>query len=52
MPGFLARVALGEMANDLILASTRVKPAKLVDSGFQFTTPDLKDALRAAIDGA
>lgn len=52
MPGFMARVALGEMANDLILASARVKPAKLVESGFQFATPELKDALQAAVEGA
>ena len=29
LPAFAARLALGEMANDLLLASTRVQPARL-----------------------
>ncbi|WP_437224180.1 TIGR01777 family oxidoreductase [Planctomicrobium sp. SH661] len=45
MPGFIARIALGEMANDLILASTRVVPEVPVQQGFQFRQPELKAAL-------
>lgn len=45
MPAFMARLALGEMANDLLLASTRVVPKKLVDAGFEFQGPDLKSCL-------
>ena len=36
MPSFAARMALGEMANELLLSSTRVRPGKLIDSGFEF----------------
>ncbi len=44
-PAFAARIALGEMAGELLLASTRVIPARLLDSGYRFRHPDLKTAL-------
>jgi uncharacterized protein (TIGR01777 family) len=46
MPAFLARLALGEMANDLLLASTRVVPKRLAGAGFRFEYPELETALR------
>ena len=46
MPGFAARLAFGEMAEALLLASTRVKPARLDESGYGFAHPDLEGALR------
>ncbi|PHR98183.1 MAG: TIGR01777 family protein [Blastopirellula sp.] len=46
MPHFAARVALGEMVDDLLFASTRVVPQKLLDAGFEFRHPDLEPALR------
>lgn len=46
MPAFAARLALGEMADALLLASTRVEPARLLASGFAFRYPDLEGALR------
>jgi uncharacterized protein (TIGR01777 family) len=46
MPAFLARLALGEMANDLLLASTHVKPLRLQESGFSFLYPELEPALQ------
>ena len=46
VPGFAARLALGEMADDLLLASTRVMPVRLERSGYQFRYPDLEEALR------
>ncbi len=46
MPGLAARLALGEMANALLLASARVQPTKLLNSGYEFRYPDLKSALR------
>ena len=46
MPAFAARLAFGEMANDLLLASQRVQPLKLQNSGFQFRHPELEGALR------
>lgn len=46
LPGFAARLALGEMADDLLLASTRVEPRKLVATGYSFRQPALEGALR------
>jgi uncharacterized protein (TIGR01777 family) len=45
LPAFMARLVLGEMADDLLLASTRVSPSLLVKYGFQFEQPDLKSCL-------
>lgn len=45
MPAFVARLALGEMADALLLASTRVEPKKLLESGFRFKYPELRSAL-------
>ena len=41
MPAFAARLAFGKMAQELLLASTRVVPAKLTQSGFQFHDTDV-----------
>ena len=46
MPACAARLAFGEMADELLLASQRVEPAKLLASGYQFRFPDLEGALR------
>jgi uncharacterized protein (TIGR01777 family) len=46
MPALMARVAFGEMANELLLASARVLPRALLGSGFQFRHADLESALR------
>lgn len=46
MPAFAARLALGEMADELLLASQRVEPAKLKASGYIFEQPDLPPALK------
>jgi uncharacterized protein len=46
VPAFVARVAMGELADELLLASARVEPRKLLDSGFIFHYPDLEGALR------
>lgn len=45
LPGFMARLALGEMADELLLSSTRVTPQKLQQSGFQFQQPSLQECL-------
>lgn len=45
MPGFVAHLALGEMADELLLASTRVVPTVLEDSGYRFLYPELAGAL-------
>jgi uncharacterized protein len=46
VPAALLRLALGEAADELVLASQRVRPAKLLASGFQFQDPALEPALR------
>jgi uncharacterized protein (TIGR01777 family) len=50
MPAFAARLAFGQMADDLLLASLRVVPAVLAESGFRFRHPDLESALRELLD--
>ena len=50
MPAFAARLAFGEMANDLLLASTKVAPKKLSDSGYDFQYPELENALKHVLD--
>jgi len=46
MPAFIARLVLGEMADEFLLASRRAQPAKLLAAGYQFHFPNLADALR------
>ncbi len=46
LPAFAARLAFGEMADALLLASTRVVPARLQASGYTFQYPELEGALR------
>jgi uncharacterized protein (TIGR01777 family) len=46
MPAFGARLAFGEMADALLLASQRVEPSVLEDRGFPFEWPTLEPALR------
>jgi len=49
MPAFAARLAFGEMADELLLSSSRVVPQKLLDSGLQFHDRDLEAALRLVL---
>ena len=49
-PAFAVRLALGEMADALLLASTRVQPARLEELGYRFLAPRLDDAIRRALD--
>ncbi|MBI3291924.1 MAG: TIGR01777 family protein [Elusimicrobia bacterium] len=46
IPAFAARVVFGEMADELLLASTRVQPTRLVATGYRFRSPELEEALR------
>jgi len=45
LPAFAARIALGEMANELLLSSNRVYPSKLLESVYKFLHPELNQAL-------
>jgi uncharacterized protein len=49
LPAFAARLALGEMADELLLGSLRVVPARLQASGYRFRQPTLEGALRATL---
>jgi uncharacterized protein (TIGR01777 family) len=44
-PAFALRLALGEMADALLLASQRMSASKLEHSGYRFVQPDLATAL-------
>lgn len=46
LPGFVAKIMLGEMADALLLSSTRVEPEKLAAAGYEFMFSDLESALR------
>jgi hypothetical protein len=46
MPAFAARLAFGEMADEMLLVSQRVMPKKLKAAGFQFRFPELEAAMK------
>jgi uncharacterized protein (TIGR01777 family) len=46
MPALIVRLFLGEVGEEFLLASRRLRPAKLLASGYRFRFPDLADALR------
>jgi len=46
VPAAALRLVLGEMADAALLASARVRPDRLIGSGYQFVHPDLDTALR------
>jgi len=45
VPAWVLRVALGELAEELLLSGQRVLPGRLLASGFQFRYPDALGAL-------
>jgi uncharacterized protein (TIGR01777 family) len=52
MPGFAARLVFGQMADELLLASARVEPARLIEKGFVFRFARLEPALRHVLGKA
>ena len=46
LPAPVARLALGEVADALLLASQRIEPARLRETGYEFRYPELENALR------
>jgi len=46
-PGFIMRLALGEMANEMLLSGQRALPKRLLAAGFEFKYTDVKRALKA-----
>jgi uncharacterized protein (TIGR01777 family) len=45
VPRFALRLAAGAMADELLLASQRLDPTKLLTTGFEFEDPELRPAL-------
>ncbi|BBL81214.1 hypothetical protein RxyAA322_30680 [Rubrobacter xylanophilus] len=50
LPAFAARAALGEMADELLLASARMEPGKLRQARYGFRHPELEGALRDLLE--
>jgi uncharacterized protein (TIGR01777 family) len=50
MPALVARLVFGEMAEELLLASTRVEPIRLIATGYRFQYPLLEGALRHLLE--
>jgi uncharacterized protein (TIGR01777 family) len=50
MPAFAARLVFGQMGDELLLASQRVEPAKLLACGYVFQKPDLRKALEGILN--
>jgi uncharacterized protein (TIGR01777 family) len=48
-PAFALRLALGQMADEALLASARAMPKRLMEGGFRFAQPNLEGALAAAL---
>src|SRR3569623_573587 len=49
VPGFALKLALGDMANEMLLASQRMSPARVLQSGYVFRFPLLQDALQDVV---
>ena len=47
-PAAMLRVFLGAMADEMLLASQRARPARLIDLGFEFRHAPLESAIRTA----
>jgi NAD dependent epimerase/dehydratase family enzyme len=49
IPAVMARIAFGEMADEMLIGGCRVLPNKLQSSGYRFHHPWLRDALEHAL---
>jgi uncharacterized protein (TIGR01777 family) len=49
VPAFAAKLAFGQMAEEVLLSSQRVEPNRLVTSGYPFQYSDLRKALEAIL---
>ncbi len=50
MPAFAVKAVFGEMGEELLLASQKVEPGKLVSSGYPFRYRDLRMSLEALLE--
>jgi hypothetical protein len=46
VPRFMVEMLFGEMGREALLGSARVRPAKLLEAGFQFRFAELEPAFR------
>jgi uncharacterized protein (TIGR01777 family) len=51
VPAWVLRAIFGEMATETLLTSTRVRPARLIETGYAFRRAAIAPALRAALAG-
>jgi NAD dependent epimerase/dehydratase family enzyme len=49
MPAWAVRLVLGEMGQELLLASKRVLPSRLEEAGFEFRCRSIDQVLRASL---
>jgi uncharacterized protein (TIGR01777 family) len=49
LPAFVAKLAFGEMASELLLSGNRVLPQKLLKHEFKFQNPELEGALKSIL---
>jgi uncharacterized protein (TIGR01777 family) len=49
VPAFALRLALGKMADEMLLSGQRVLPKRLLDAGFEFRYTEVEKALSAVI---
>lgn len=52
VPALALRLAAGQMADEALLASARVQPARLLEAGFRFKFPHVSAALAVAVAGS
>jgi hypothetical protein len=50
IPGVIAKLLFGQMADEMLLSSTRVTPKVLLESGYKFSDQSLDAVLRHCID--
>lgn len=50
-PAALLKVGFGQMAEETVLASARVRPSRLLDAGFEFMHPTIDAALTELVGG-
>lgn len=50
MPAFVAKLAFGEMADDMLVGGVRVEPRVLTNARFEFEYPQLETALRHCLE--
>jgi uncharacterized protein len=52
MPAFAVKLVFGQMGREALLASVRVRPARLLEHGFEFQFAQLDAALRQMLDAS